>query len=144
MKNALLLLFLVSAALLGRRGAPDAHAATALVPPGEIAINGDVATPRTLKWSELATLPQRTLSVTIDGATHVEQGPYLTDVVGLATPNVLACSRNDLLRWWILVTGKDGAATVLGRGEVDNGFGNRPAILSISEDGKFLTGVGPR
>jgi hypothetical protein len=33
---------------------------------------------------------------------------------------------------------------VLGRGEVDSGFGNRPAILSISGDGKFLTGVGPR
>ncbi|HEV8180387.1 MAG TPA: hypothetical protein VGP54_08825 [Gaiellaceae bacterium] len=124
--------------------APEAHAATSLVPPGEITINGDVATPRVLKWSELAILPQRTLTVTIDGATHVEQRPYLTGVLGLATPNLLACSRNDLLTWWILVTGKDGAATVLGRGEVDSGFGNRPAILSISGDGKFLTGVGPR
>jgi hypothetical protein len=45
---------------------------------------------------------------------------------------------------WILVTNKSGAAAVLGLGEVDTGFGNRPAILSLSEDGKFLTMAGPR
>src|SRR5262249_41613935 len=54
------------------------------------------------------------------------------------------CSRNDTLRWWIQVTSDDGSAAVLGRGEVDPNFGNRPAILSIDEDGKFLTSVGPR
>jgi hypothetical protein len=154
MKNAL---FLALAALVGlasgstaiahptKKTAPNAQAgAASIVPPGQITINGDVATPRTLKWSELAILPQQTLTVNVDGATHVEKGPYVTDVLGLATPNILACSRNDVLRWWILVSNQTGAATVLGRGEVDSGFGNRPAILSISEDGKFLTAQGPR
>ena len=33
---------------------------------------------------------------------------------------------------------------MLGVGEVDPLFGNRPAILSMSEDGQFLTKTGPR
>jgi hypothetical protein len=107
-------------------------------------INGDVATPRTLKFSELASLPQQTMSVNIDGVTHVEKGPSLIDVVGFATPNIVACSRNDTLRWWIMATNQKGQAAVFGRGEIDPGFGNRPAILSISGDGKFLTAQGPR
>jgi hypothetical protein len=125
--------------------AAKAPASTGIVPPQSITINGDVATPRTLKWPELAILPQQTMTVTIDGVSHVEKGPSLIDVIGLATPNIVACSRNDALRWWIQVTNKSGQAAVFGRGEVDTGFGNRPAILSISEDGKFLTTTsGPR
>jgi hypothetical protein len=119
--------------------AAKAPASTGNVPPQSITINGDVATPRTLKWPELAILPQQTMTVTIDGVTHVEKGPSLLDVIGLATPNIAACSRNDSLRWWIMVTNQSGQAAVFGRGEVDTGFGNHPAILSISEDGKFLT-----
>lgn len=120
-------------------------AGTAVVPPrGTIQINGDVALPTSLKFSELASLPQQTISVTIDGTQHTESGPYLSSVLKLATPNYLACSKNNLLRWWILVTNVHGASTTLGAGEVDPGFGNRPAILSISEDGKFLTLQGPR
>ena len=119
-------------------------APASLVHPGEFEINGDVAQPRTLKVSELAILPQQTISVTIDGATHTETGPYLESVLNLAVPNYLACNKNNLLRWWIQVTSRDAGSTVLGVGEVDPGFGNRPAILSISEDGKFLTMQGPR
>ena len=119
-------------------------APASLVHPGEIAISGDVAQPRTLKFSELAILPQQTISVTIDGTTHTESGPYLESVLNLAVPNYLACNKNNLLRWWIQVTSRDAGSTVLGVGEVDPGFGNRPAILSISEEGKFLTMQGPR
>jgi hypothetical protein len=132
---------------LARQAKPAAKAVASagIVPPQSITINGDVAAPRTLKWPELAILPQQTMTVTIDGVTHVEKGPSLIDVIGYATPNILACSRNDLLRWWIMVTNQDGQSAVFGRGEVDTGFGNRPAILSISEDGKFLTTKqGPR
>jgi hypothetical protein len=149
MKKLLILVSAVALAL-GTTSAAVAHAAkapasTGIVPSQSIAINGDVATPRTLKWPELAILPQQTKTVTIDGATHVEKGPSLLDVIGLATPNIVACSRNDSLRWWIMVTNQSGQAAVFGRGEVDTGFGNRPAILSISEDGKFLTTTsGPR
>jgi hypothetical protein len=86
-------LCLVAAVLAGLVAAASGGAAPAktvpsaqprsasIVPPGEITINGDVATPRTLRWSELAILPQQTLTVTVDGTTHVEKGPYLTDVL---------------------------------------------------------------
>lgn len=143
---------LITAAVAGAHGTarsastkPTAAApATSAVPAGMIAINGDVAQPRMLKFSELAILPQQTISVTIDGVAHTESGPYLESVLNLTTPNYLGCNKNNLLRWWILVTNKKGAATVLGVGEVDPLFGNRPAILSISQDGQFLTAVGPR
>lgn len=129
------------------RGAKTAPS-NAVVVNGLVRLNGDVASPRMLKTAELAILPQQTISITItSGAkvvTHTEQGPYLADVLNLTTPNFRACSKNDLLRWWILVSNAKGAAVVLGRGEVDAGFGNRPAILSISEDGTFLTAQGPR
>jgi len=149
MKKALCLAAVAASALaigssaVARQAKPVASAG--IVPPQSITINGDVAAPRTVKWPELAILPQQTMTVTIDGATHVEKGPSLIDVIGYATPNILACSRNDLLRWWIMVTNQDGQSAVFGRGEVDPGFGNRPAILSISEDGQFLTTKqGPR
>jgi len=115
-----------------------------LVRPGEFEINGDVAQPRTLKVSELAILPQQTISVTIDGVSHTETGPTLESVVNLAVPNYLACNKNNLLRWSILVTSRSAGSTVLGVCEIDPGFGNRQAILSLSEDGQFLTMQGPR
>jgi hypothetical protein len=119
-------------------------ASASIVPAGKIEIEGDVAQPTTLKFSELAILPQQTISVVINGVTHTESGPYLESALKLAIPNYLACSKNNLLRWSILVSNTSGAAAVLGVGEVDPGFGNRQAILSISQDGKFLTMQGPR
>lgn len=82
-----------------------------VVPPGKIEIGGDVALPTTLKFSELAILPQQTISVVIDAVTHTESGPYLESVLKLAAPGYLACSKNNLLRWWILVTNSSGAST---------------------------------
>ena len=50
-----------------------------------------------------------------------------------------------MLRWWIVASNAKGQTALMTRGEIDAGFGNRPAILSISEDGKFLSGkTGPR
>ena len=131
----------------GTKTAPSKATASAAVA-GLVRIDGDVASPRVLRTAELAILPQQTVTITMTSGgkavTHTEQGPYLADVLNLTTPNFRACSRNDLLRWWILVTNVKGAAVVLGRGEIDPGFGNRPAILSIAEDGRFLTAQGPR
>lgn len=133
-----------TAAMGAKKPAKAAKTVKAAVPPGKIEINGDVAQPRTLKVSELAILPQQTITVSIDGVAHTETGPYLESVLNLAVPNYLGCNKNNLLRWWIQVTSRSAGSTVLGVGEVDPGFGNRQAILSISEDGKFLTMQGPR
>ncbi len=134
-----------STALAATHAAAKPKTAAQIVPAQSLTINGDVVAPRTLKWSELAILPQQTLTVTIDGVSHVEQGPYLSDVLNLVSPNFLSCSKNDLLRWWVQVSSANGDAAVLGQGEINNGFGNRTAILAISQDGKFLsTTSGPR
>ena len=90
---------------------PVAKAST--VPPGEIEINGDVAQPRTLKFSELAILPQQTTTVSIDGVSHTETGPSLESVANLVIPNYLGCNKNNLLRWWMLITSRSAGSTVL-------------------------------
>lgn len=133
-----------TAATGSKKPAKSAKTVKAAVPPGEIEINGDVAQPRMLKFSELAILPQQTITVSIDGVTHTESGPYLESVLNLAIPNYPGCNKNNLLRWWMLVTSRSAGSAVLGVGEVDPGFGNRQAILSLSEDGRFLTMEGPR
>ena len=139
---------LVAALVAGLAGARANHSSAAAPPtappPGMIEINGDVAQPTTLKFSELAILPEHTISVSINGVIHKEAGPYLESVLNLVIPNYLACSKNNLLRWSALVSNAQGAATAVGVGEIDPGFGNRQAILSISEDGRFLTAQGPR
>jgi hypothetical protein len=50
-----------------------------------------------------------------------------------------------VLRWSIVASNPKGQSALVTRGEIDPGFGNRQAILSIAEDGKFLAGrTGPR
>ena len=130
-------------------GAAQAATSETLPPAGSLAIRGDIQRPTTLKASELAQLPMQTVTVAFvqDGTTvtHTEQGPYLSAVLDvLGGPNYQSCSKNDLLRWYALISGRDGRAAVVGRGETDPGFGGRQAILSIIEDGRFLIAGGPR
>src|SRR5580765_5789985 len=74
----------------------------------------------------------------------MESGPLVSDLMAFLGWQPIAICRNDVLRWWILASNAKGQSAFVTRGEIDPGFGNRPAILSISEDGKFLTHVGPR
>jgi hypothetical protein len=104
-----------------------------------VTVNTTTGTLLTLKTSELAVLPQQTVTV---GST-VEQGPTLASLLTLAGVQYNAACRNDELRWWIEATSANGQAAALTAGEIDPLFGNRPAILSISENGQFLTSKGP-
>ena len=111
--------------------------------------NGTVPNPLALHPWELAVLPQRTITVTFQEqgktVTHTEQGPYLADALTFAGWQPIAACRNDVLRWWIVASNTKGQTALVTRGEIDPGFGNRQAILSISEDGKFLAArSGPR
>ncbi|HWE81626.1 MAG TPA: hypothetical protein VG265_08235 [Gaiellaceae bacterium] len=112
-----------------------------------VVINGPTLglSPLTLKTSELAILPQQTITLPIGGTSTTESGPLLSSVLTLAGVQYNALCKNDELRYWAEVTSTDGSAAVaITPGELDPGFGNRPAILSISENGKFLTSSGPR
>jgi len=114
-----------------------------------VSFNGTLPNHLSLHPWELAILPQRTVTVTFaengKTVTHTEQGPYLSDALTFAGWQPIAACRNDLLRWWIVASNAKGQSALVTRGEIDPGFGNRQAILSISEDGHFLSArTGPR
>jgi len=125
-------------------GASGARSAAVAPPVGSIAVNGINLLPRVFTTYELAILPQRTVSVVWGGVTHTESGPLISDLMTFLGWQPNASCRHDVLRWWILAANAKGETALVTRGEIDPLFGNRPAILSISEDGKFLTHVGPR
>ncbi|HEX4518239.1 MAG TPA: hypothetical protein VH063_01535 [Gaiellaceae bacterium] len=115
---------------------------SSLVP--TITINTPSGPLLTLKTSELAALPQQTVTVSINGTPTTEQGPSLSALLTFAGVQYSSACKNDELRYWIQATDAKAEAVTLTAGELDPGFGNRPAILSISENGKFLTSKGAR
>lgn len=96
-----------------------------------------------------ATYPQTTDTVTINGQSTTETGPSLFTILADAgawssagdTPLSSATQpcKNDILRYAVSVTGRGGATVVLTGGEIDPGFGNDGAILSVSENGQALS-----
>ena len=126
-------------------GIPAAAAGSpsSLVPPVTISEIGG-GTPVTLKTSELASLPQQTDTVTIAGTQTTETGPLVSALMTLAGVQYNAQCSNDELRYWVEATSANGQAVEIGAGELDPFYGNRPAILSIDQNGTFLTSSGPR
>jgi hypothetical protein len=94
--------------------------------------------PLKLTTSQLAALPQQTVTVSIDGASTTESGPLLSALLTQAGLQYISACKNDELRYWIDATGANGSAVELTAGEIDPGFGNKPAILSVSENGSAL------
>jgi hypothetical protein len=115
--------------------------ATSIVP--TVKINTPTGTLLTLKTSELSVLPQQTLSVPIGGAATTESGPSLLALLTFAGVQFNSACKNDELRWWVEASNPKGQAVVITAGELDPLFGNRPAILSIDQNGQFLTQNGP-
>ncbi|HZO62503.1 MAG TPA: hypothetical protein VFB35_05930 [Gaiellaceae bacterium] len=116
--------------------------ATVLAP--SVRVSTAAGTLLTIPTPELAALPQQTVTVPIGGEPTTETGPTLASLLAYAGVQYNAACKNDELRWWIEVTSASGAAAVVTAGEIDPGFGNKPAILSLDEDGRFLTLSGPR
>jgi hypothetical protein len=115
--------------------------ATNIVP--TVKINTPTGTLLTLKTSELTVIPQTTLTLSVGGASTTESGPSLLSLLTFAGVQFNSACKNDELRWWVEVTNPKGQAAVITAGELDTGFGNRPAILSIDQNGQFLTQNGP-
>ena len=137
--------FLASVAFAAANRAGGATSGGPLVPSVTVNNVGLGLATLTLKTSELAVLPQQTLSVPLGGVATTETGPLLSSLLTLAGVQYNATCKNDELRYWVEVTNADGSsATVITSGELDPLFGNRPAILAISENGKFLTTSGPQ
>ena len=77
------------------------------------------------------------------GVSTTESGPSLLGLLTFAGVQFNSACKNDELRWWVEATNPKGQAVVITAGELDPLFGNRPAILSISQNGQFLTQNGP-
>ena len=102
-------------------------------------VDGSVDRPTLFSVADLAALPSHSLDVSFNstkGGTqhHVEAGPLLVDVLAKVGPRFQAV-KNGELRDVVVVTGADGYVAVLSYGEIAPTFGNRPALLSLKEDG---------
>jgi hypothetical protein len=94
--------------------------------------------PARFSRAQLAAMPQQNLLVTIGGASTSESGPALSAVLTAAGLSPISSCKNDELRYWIAVDGKGQSPVTTTSGELDPGFGNNPAILSITENGSSL------
>jgi molybdate/tungstate transport system substrate-binding protein len=96
-------------------------------------------TPATLSEADLAALPQQTFTVTINGTQMTERGPTLSTLLTRAGVTFISSCKNDELRYWIQAAGASNTAAVVTAGENDTGFGNNPALLSLTENGTALS-----
>jgi hypothetical protein len=117
--------------------------------PGGVVINGDVANPTTVTWSQLQALTQTPTSVSfLQGTspqTHTESGPLLASVLALAKPKFLACDPNDDLRFYVEITsGEDGYTATMSYAELATSIDADGSLLSLTEDGASQQSVGPR
>jgi hypothetical protein len=113
------------------------------VPAGTVIVDGSVDRPTHFSVADLAALPGHSLDVswsTTHGGTqhHVEAGPLLVDVLAKAGPRFDRRVKNGELRDFVVITGADGYEAVLSYGEIAPTFGDRPALLSLKEDGVVL------
>jgi hypothetical protein len=100
---------------------------------------GEKGVTRTLSVAELGALPQSEVTVTEkEGAKVVFRGPTLRSLVNLVgsahrsrVPRPQHAARD-------LATATDGYRAAYMLAEVDEGFGNKNAILAISQDGAEL------
>jgi hypothetical protein len=133
----------VAAAACGSAAMTTPTPARTPVPVGSVVVDGSVDRPTVFSVADLAALPSHSLDVsssTRSGGTrhHVEAGPLLVDVLAKVGPRFDRKVKNGELRDFVVVTGADGYEAVLSYGEIAPTFGNRPAVLSLKEDGVVL------
>ncbi|NUV58235.1 molybdopterin-dependent oxidoreductase [Streptomyces sp. CAI-85] len=126
-----------------------AAAGTAVGPPAEVVLAGDVARPYRLTVPDLLAWPQRQADVAFECATsgvqhHRFTGPLLHDVLVDAGPVFDSARRKDRLRFLIAVRGADGHHALLSWAEIDPDFGQAPVLLAVTIDGTPLDRAGPQ
>jgi hypothetical protein len=110
------------------------------VPVGSVVVDGLVDRPTLFSVADLAALPGLDVNFSTHGGTqhHVEAGPLLVDVLAKVGPRFDRRAKNGELRDFVVVTGADGYEAVLSYGEIAPTFGDRPALLSVKEEGVVL------
>jgi hypothetical protein len=114
---------------------------------GSVLVNGAVAQPTTVTWSQLEALPQvmETVSSLGLGSNVSETGPTLLSAIDLAGPDVDASNPDARLPFYVEVTSsEDGYAANVSWAEIDPALNGEPILLSLAQNGVSQETVGPK
>jgi hypothetical protein len=117
--------------------ASEAHGA-----PPALSVGGEVTTPATFTAAALAKLPQTTDTLTVGNRQVKVTGVLLETLVTDAGPAypALVNTKNELLRVTATVRGAGNRQVTFAVGELDPGFGNHPALLALTVNGRSVPG----
>jgi hypothetical protein len=104
-----------------------------------LSVSGEVTSPSAYTIAQLAALPQTTVTVSVGGRQFTDTGVLLETLVadaGPAYPASLANTKNELLRVTATVYGAGHRAVTFAVGELDPGFGDHPALLALTQNGR--------
>jgi hypothetical protein len=110
-----------------------------------LSVGGEVSSPTAYTTAQLAALPQATVTLTEGGQQVTDTGVLLETLVsdaGPAYPASLLNTKNELLRVTATVYGAGHRAVTFAVGELDPGFGDHPALLALTQDGRPIA-LGP-
>lgn len=136
---------LTAAAVVAAAGAAAVPAVAAEGHPAQpvLRVGGEASSPTAYTAARLAALPQTTATLAI-GRRHVTvTGVALETLVTDAAPAYPASllnTKNELLRVTVTVRGAGHDAVTFAAGELDSGFGNHPALLALTWDGRPVPG----
>ncbi len=119
-------------------GAVPAYAERAAPKPA-LTINGQVTAPTAYTMVQLAALPQTSVAVKVGARSMVDRGVLLETLVmdaGPAYPPSLVNTKNELLRVTATVRGSGPGSVTFALGELDPNFGDHPALLVLTENGR--------
>jgi hypothetical protein len=108
-----------------------------------VSVDGAVTSPLALTAAQLAALAQTTVTVTVGRRQVSHSGVLLETLVddaGPAYPATLLNTKNELLRVTATVRGARGDRVTFAVGELDPGFGNHPAVLALTQNGRPIVG----
>jgi hypothetical protein len=110
-----------------------------------LSVGGQVMSPTAYTIAQLAALPQATATVGEGHRRVTDTGVLLETLVsdaGPAYPSSLLNTKNELLRVTVTVRGAGRDKVTFAVGEFDPGFGNHPALLALTQNGRPI-GSGP-
>ena len=125
------------AAAVAASGSPQLPAPTVTIS----GVPGNGLTPfpsLSLTQAQLAALPQTTVTVPINGVMTTETGPLVSALLSKAGFMPIAACKNDDLRYFVEASSLNGSAAEVSDGELDPMFGNKGAVLSLTENGSAL------
>jgi hypothetical protein len=108
-----------------------------------LSVGGEVTTPASYTAAQLAQLPQTTATLRLGFFGKVTvTGVSLETLVTDASPAypTLVNTKNSILRVTATVTGWDGRPVTFAVGELDPNFGNHPALLALTANGRAIPG----